>query len=152
MFVERDLVGRSHFQAATSSGQPYYPIYLLAPYRLACVSGGMLVAFIWTFFPYPLTARSQLRQDLGVSLYLLANFYSIVHTTIGLRIKGTEGDTESKESPGGKLRRAREKVYVKELTLLAGLRQHSSFTAWEPTFGGKFPKQEYDTIIQKVYK
>ena len=112
----------------------------------------MLVAFIWTFFPYPLTARSQLRQDLGISLYLLANFYSIVHTTIGLRIKGTEGDTESKETPGGKLQKARNKVYVKELTLLAGLRQHSAFTAWEPTFGGKFPKQEYDAIIQKVSK
>lgn len=137
--------------AATSNGQPYYPIYLLAPYRLACVSGGMFVAFIWTFFPYPLTARSQLRQDLGVSLYLLANFYSIVHTTIGLRIKGTEGDMTSKESPGRKLQKARGQVYVKELTLLAGLRQHSAFTAWEPTFGGKFPKQQYDTIIQEVH-
>ena len=148
----RDIIGFSQFQAATSNGQPYYPIYLLAPYRLACVSGGMLVAFIWTFFPYPLTARSQLRQDLGVSLYLLANFYSIVHTTIGLRIKGTEGDTKSKGSPGRKLQKARGKVYVKELALLTGLRQHSAFTAWEPTFGGKFPKQQYDTIIQEVQK
>lgn len=112
----------------------------------------MFVAFIWTFFPYPLTARSQLRQDLGVSLYLLANFYSIVHTTIGLRINGHEGDMESKESPGRKLQKARSKVYVKELALLAGLRQHSAFTAWEPTFGGKFPKQQYDTIIQEVHK
>lgn len=136
--------------AAASNGQPFYPIYLLAPYRLACVSGGMLVAFIWTFFPYPLTARSQLRHDLGISLYLLANFYSIVHTTIRLRIKGTEGDMESKESPGRKLQKARSKVYVKELALLAGLRQHSAFTAWEPTFGGKFPRQQYDSIIQEV--
>lgn len=112
----------------------------------------MLVAFIWTFFPYPLTARSQLRQDLGVSLYLLANYYSIVHTTIGLRIKGAEGDMESKESPGRRLQKARGKVYVKQLTLLGGLRQHSAFTAWEPTFGGKFPKREYDKIIQEVYK
>ena len=112
----------------------------------------MFVAFIWTFFPYPLTARSQLRQDLGVSLYLLANFYSIVHTTFGLRIKGTEGDMESKESPGQKLQKARSKVYAKELVLLAGLRQHSAFTAWEPTIGGKFPKEHYDTIIQAVHK
>ena len=142
----------SQFQAATSSGQPYYPTYLLAPYRLACVSGGMLVAFIWTFFPYPLTARSQLRQDLGVALYLLANFYSIVHTTIGLRIKDDEGDMESKKSPGRKLQKARRNVYVKELALLAGLRQHSAFTAWEPTFGGRFPKEQYDNIIQGVNK
>lgn len=112
----------------------------------------MAVAFVWTFFPYPITARSQLRQDLGVSLYLLANFYSIVHTTISLRFNGAEGDIESKESPGRKLGKARGKVYAKELALLAGLRQHSAFTAWEPTFGGKFPRQQYDTIIQEVQK
>lgn len=139
-------------QVATSNGQPYYPVYLLAPYRLACVSGGMFVAFFWTFFPYPLTARSQLRKDLGVSLYLLANFYSIVHTTVGLRIKGTEGDLESKHSPGRRLEKARREVYVKELALLAGLRQHSAFTAWEPTFGGKFPRAQYDIIIQETQK
>ena len=110
------------------------------------------MAFIWTFFPYPLTARSQLRQDLGVSLYLLANFYSIVHTTFCLRINGTEGDLKSKESPGRQLRKARGKVFVKELALLAGLRQHSAFTAWEPTVGGKFPRKQYDTIIQEVHK
>lgn len=147
-----DLSGFSRIQAASSSGQPYYPTYLLAPYRLACVAGGMFVAFVWTFFPFPLTARSQLRQDLGVSLYLLANYYSIVHTTSGQRISGTEGNMESKKSPGRKLQKARRNVYVKELALLAGLRQHSAFTAWEPTFGGKFPKQQYDTIIQEVEK
>lgn len=144
----------THFlvQLSTSSGQPFYPIYLLAPYRLACVSGGMLVAFIWTFFPYPLTARSQLRKDLGISLYLLANFYSIVHTTVGLRIKGAEGDMADKESPGRRLQKARYKVFAKELALLAGLRQHSSFTVWEPSYGGKFPKEHYDVIIEKIQK
>ena len=42
---------------ATSNGQPYYPIYLLAPYRLACVAGGSFVAFFWTIFPYPISDR-----------------------------------------------------------------------------------------------
>ncbi|KAJ4138006.1 hypothetical protein NW754_001365 [Fusarium falciforme] len=36
---------------ATESGQPYYPTYLLAPYRLAVVTGGSLIAFFWTVFP-----------------------------------------------------------------------------------------------------
>lgn len=137
---------------ATTNGQPYYQIELLAPYRLACVSGGMLIAFIWTFFPYPLTARSQLRRDLGASLYLLANFYSIVHTTVGLRVRGREGDLSKKESPGRKLAKARSEVYVKQLGFLAGLRQHSAFTAWEPSVGGKFPKQQYDKIIKGTNK
>lgn len=135
---------------ATSNGQPYYPIYLLAPYRLAVVSGGMAVAFIWTFFPYPLTARSQLRKDLGVSLYLLAQFYGCVHTTIRMRLGGEEGDMTDKGSPGRRLQKAREGLFTKELVLLAGLRQHSAFTVWEPTFGGKFPRKQYDAIIQGV--
>jgi hypothetical protein len=61
---------------ATASGQPYYPVYLLAPYRLATVTSGCFVAFIWTYFPYPLTAMSALRQQLGRSLYLLASQFS----------------------------------------------------------------------------
>ena len=39
--------------ASTKNGQPAYPTYVLAPYRLATVVGGLLVAFIWTIFPYP---------------------------------------------------------------------------------------------------
>ena len=112
----------------------------------------MFVAFVWTFFPYPLTARSQLRKDLGASLYLVANFYSITHTTVGLRLRVLKGDLKSKESPGRKLDKARSEVYPKVLGVLAGLRQHSAFTAWEPTFGGKFPRKQYDTIIQEVNK
>lgn len=137
-------------KAATSNGQPAYPIYLLAPYRLACVAGGMLVAFIWTFFPYPITERSQLRKDLGASLYLLANFYSVVHTTVRTRILGEEGDLNDKSCPGNKLEKVRSKVYAKQMSLLGGLRQHSAYTSWEPTFGGKFPKAQYDIIIQGV--
>lgn len=112
----------------------------------------MAVAFIWTFFPYPITARSQLRKDLGASLYLLANFYSVVHTTVEIRIRREEGDIKTKSSPGGKLEKARTQVYTKQLALLAGLRQHSVFTSWEPTFGGKFPKEKYDIIIEKVQR
>ena len=139
-------------KVSTSNGQPAYAIYLLAPYRLACVSGGMFVAFIWTFFPYPLTARSQLRKDLGAALFLLANFYSCVHTTVGIRLKGAEGDPKDKSSPGYRLEKARSKVYVKELLLLDALRQHSAFTAWEPSFGGKFPREKYNAIIQQAQK
>ncbi|KAL8728704.1 MAG: hypothetical protein Q9181_005250 [Wetmoreana brouardii] len=137
-------------QAAETNGQPFYPLYELAPYRLACVTGGILVAFIWTFFPYPLTARSQLRRDLGTSLYLLANYNSCVHTTVNMRLSGSEGDINDKKSPGRRLDKARVKVFTKELALLAGLRQHSTFTAWEPTFGGKFPRKQYNTIIQEA--
>ena len=136
----------------TSNGQPYYAIYLLAPYRLATVVAGIFVTLVWTYFPYPITARSALRKNLGASLYLLANFYAIVHTSVGLRINAAEGDPKSKESPGRKLEKARTKVYVQELGLLAELKEHSEFTAWEPSFGGRFPREQYDAIIHQVHK
>lgn len=112
----------------------------------------MFVAFIWTFFPYPITERSQLRKDLGASLYLLANFYSVVHTTVRTRLRGEEGNPEDKLSPGNRLEKVRTKVYSKQMALLGGLREHSAYTSWEPTFGGKFPKAQYDNIIQGVQK
>ncbi len=105
-------------KAASATGQPYYRIFELAPYRLACVAGGSFVAFIWTIFPYPLSDRSWIRRDLGTTLYLLANYYSVVHSTIGLRMHGAEGDMDSKSSPGKRLEKARQKVFGKLMLLV----------------------------------
>ena len=69
-----------------------------------------------------------------------------------MRLRNLEGDMQSKISPGRRLEKARNKVFAKELVLLGGLRQHSAFTAWEPSFGGRFPRQQYDTIIAEVQK
>lgn len=107
--------------ASEMSGQPWYPIYQLAPYRLACVAGGSLVAFIWTVFPYPISDRSWLRRDLGSTLYLLANYHAVVHSTINVRIHGIEGDMERKSSPGRKLEKVRYKILGKLLLLLPSL-------------------------------
>ena len=136
---------------ATSNGQPYYPDYELGPYRLATVAGGLVVAFIWVYFPYPITTHSTLRKDLGSTLYLLANFYSCVHTTVDMRLHlGPEADESKKGSPSARLAKARHKVFTKVLMLLNKLREHSSFLRFEPTFGGKFPKQTYDELIQSM--
>ncbi|KAJ5664374.1 hypothetical protein N7507_005105 [Penicillium longicatenatum] len=134
-------------EVATSNGQAYYPIYELAPYRLAAVSGGIFVAFIWTFFPYPISEHSVLRQSLGASLYLLANYYSIIHETLSARIRGDEGDISLKTSAGRKLEKARHKVFSKQMLMLASLRTYSEFLTWEVPIGGRFPKQQYDSII-----
>ncbi|KAG0157692.1 hypothetical protein PDIDSM_4877 [Penicillium digitatum] len=132
---------------ATSNGQPYYPIYLLAPYRLAVVAGGIAVAFFWTFFPYPISEHSVLRQSLGASLYLLANYYSIIHETISGRMRGDKGEYLLKTSSGRKLEKARRKVFSKQMLMLAGLRTYSGFLRWEVPVGGRFPKKQYDSII-----
>ena len=67
-----------------------------------------------------------------------------------MRVEGTEGDLNDKASPGHKLDKARRDIWEKEMALVGSLHQHSAFTVWEPTFGGKFPKATYDAIIGKV--
>jgi hypothetical protein len=131
--------------AAEASGQPYYPIYELGPYRLACVAGGSAVAFFWTIFPYPLTDRSWLRRDLGSTLYLLANYYSVVHSTIRARMHNEEGDLNLKNSPGRNLKKARHKIFGKLLMLLPSLKQHADWQKWELTIGGKFPRVSHSS-------
>lgn len=139
-------------QLAESNGQPAYEIYVLGPYRLATVIGGLAVAFIWTFFPYPISEHSALRIKLGNALYLSANYYSIIHETVMGRIRGDEGDPTDKDSPAFKLGKMRNKVFAKQLLLLQSLRTHSSFVKWEFPLGGKFPTKEYNHIIELVTK
>ena len=135
-----------------ANGQAYHPLYELAPYRLAAVGAGVAVACFFTYFPSVVTARSQLRKDLGSCIYLLAHYYSSVHMTVSLRIRGTEGDLHDKKSPARILDKARYRIFAKELILLQGMKQHCAFTAWEPSFGGRFPRESYDRLINHTQK
>lgn len=139
-------------QAVQSNGQEYLPVYLLAPYRLATVAGGLFVAWIWTIFPFPISEHSQVRQDLGGALYLLANFYSVVHETVLSRIRGNGGDESAPGSPGYQLSKHRLKIFGKVTMLLSSLKQHLNFVKWQIPIGGKFPQQRYQIIIQLVEK
>lgn len=135
-----------------SNGQSYHPLYELAPFRLATVAAGVGVAFLFTYFPSVVTARNQLRKTLGSSLYLLSHYYSSVHETVVLRIRGAEGKLTDKGSLGRRLEKARTRIFVKELVLLQGMEKHIQFIAWEPTFGGKFPLSSYKKLIHHTQK
>ncbi|KAI0444648.1 hypothetical protein F4803DRAFT_236295 [Xylaria telfairii] len=133
-----------------STGQPYYPIYELAPYRLAIVAGGCLVAFFWTIFPSPVTERAWLRRDLAATLYLLANYFSVINATLKSKLNGTGGDRNVKGTPAHQLTKQRIRLFGKLMLLLPSLKQHADFQRWEPTVGGKFPRELYEDIIQRA--
>ncbi|KAJ5979646.1 hypothetical protein N7481_006944 [Penicillium waksmanii] len=139
-------------QAAESNGQPYYPIYLFGPYKLAAVAAGCAISFFWVIFPYPITAKSQLRHLLGRSMFVLARFYSCMHTTIELWFGGGLGSTDDESSPGYQLQVSRHKIFKEEMMLLNSLRVHSHFSTFEPPIGGKFPKKVYDDIISEIQR
>jgi hypothetical protein len=137
--------------ASESNGQPAYPTYLLAPYRLATVAGGLFVAWIWTIFPYPISEGSELRRDIGASLYMLANFSSLVHEIVQSRVKGVEGDVRKKGTHAHNLEKARVTVFGKLLLLLNEMRTNSAFSKFQVRVGGRFPKEEYEgCVIQEL--
>jgi hypothetical protein len=135
---------------AIATGQPYYPIYELAPYRLLTVAAGSFIAFIWTIFPVPITEGSVLRRDLGRSLFLLAKYFSSVMATVDQRIQGVEGDMKIKSSPGRQLEKMREKLLDQQIAMINSMRQNLVDMDWEPPFGGDFPKETYAAIINEV--
>ncbi|KAK1773957.1 hypothetical protein QBC45DRAFT_446490 [Copromyces sp. CBS 386.78] len=137
-------IGRA---AAEKTGQPVYDIYLLGPYRLACVAGGCLVAFIWTIFPSPLTDRTWLRRDLSATLYLVANYSSIINSTLQTKLCEQAGDVNIKGTPAHQLFKFRSKIFGKLMMLIPSMSQHSEWQKWEPTIGGRFPREVYEEII-----
>ncbi|EPE03995.1 hypothetical protein F503_04843 [Ophiostoma piceae UAMH 11346] len=134
-------------KAASTAGQVYYPTYELAPYRLATVAGGSLVAFIWTIFPRPTTDRAWLRRDLSATLYLLANYFSVINETLKTTLHSTGGSPDVPGTPAHKLLKMRQKLFAKLMLLLPSLQMHSAWQRWEPTIGGAFPRAAYDDII-----
>ncbi|KIV99451.1 hypothetical protein, variant 1 [Verruconis gallopava] len=135
---------------ATSTGQLYYPIYELAPYRLLLVLAGSVVAYIWTIFPVPITEASVLRQNVGRSLFVLAKYLSCVTTTVDQRIHDEEGDVSIKTSPGRRLQDMRGELLDELILLINAMQQNLVDIDWEPPFGGEFPKQAYSALVDEI--
>jgi hypothetical protein len=135
----------------TSNGQKFYHTYILAPYRLAAVAAGLFVAFVWTYFPYPVSTHSTLRKDLGATLYLLANFYACTHSTVEARLRSSadclQNTSVDTASPMRQLNKVRLRTFEKILVMMNKLREHSQFIKYEPSFGGKFPTKTYNDLI-----
>ncbi|KAK2678669.1 hypothetical protein RAB80_007409 [Fusarium oxysporum f. sp. vasinfectum] len=123
--------------------------YLLAPYRLAVVASGSLIAFFWTIFPSPLTDRTSLRQDLSATIYLLAQYFSVILSTVQSQLEGTAGDIDSETSPAYHLSKARRKIFGKAMRLMSSIESHIMWQRWEPNLGGRFPVETYQEIIKR---
>jgi len=165
---------------ATRTGQPYYQyeylmlrvfvcanirirLYSLAPYRLATVAGGMLVAFIWTIFPSPIvTDRRLIRREISSAMYFLAKYFSLIQETMKVKLGNdlNVADDSSKTRLQNLLLSLRVTQFGKLAAVLPSIEQHLKFQRWEPTIGGSFPREVYEDIVvrlkrydsQKVFK
>lgn len=139
-------------KAATGTGQVFYEIYLLATYRLLAVAGGVVIAYIFTIFPIPVTEGYVLRRGLGDSLSLLANCVSSTTSTVDHRLQGKEGDMSLHSSPGWVLEKSRHDILEKQFALLTSMRRNLSFMDWGLSCGGDFPKQAYSSIMDEIQR
>lgn len=139
-------------QKATVSGQRYFPLYELAPYRLLCVLAGLFVALIWTIFPTQISEHKILRQRIGRSLTLLAQYSASVSATLHQRIRDAECETSLATSPGNALKTRRYAILFEELSLLTEMRQISTMIPWELGIGGSFPKDSYSHFIDEIQR
>ncbi|OKL60136.1 hypothetical protein UA08_04566 [Talaromyces atroroseus] len=138
-------------QSASAGLQQKMPIYIFGPYKLAAVIVACVIILFWTIFPYTSTAKSKLRRMLGHSLFILAQFYSVTHTSTALWMSsGLPDGIRDRESLSHRLVKIIRKIFRKEMVLLDELRNHSRFTVFEPSVGGKFPKRIYDDIIAEI--
>lgn len=146
--LQVDAIGR---KASAATGQPYYPIYELAPYRLATVVGGLAIAYFWTVFPYSVTEHTELRHSVGSALYLSANFYSVIHETVKARTRGEANLLpDAKDSPYHRLEKMSSSLISKSHLIITAMRNSSSYSRWQLSIGGRFPKETYDGIIDEI--
>jgi len=98
-------------------------------------------------FPSPLTDLTWLRRDLSATLYLLANYFSVINETMMAAGRDKLGNMAAPGTPANQLYRVRQKLFSKLMLLLPSLQAHSNWQRWEPVIGGRFPKESYDEII-----
>lgn len=101
-------------------------LYVLSPYRLATVVGGIGVAFLFTYFPSVVTVKNCFRRDLASFQYLLAYYYNSMYTTHSISVNGLAGDHSEKRSLG---------VSLKKLALVYLRRKSFSCREWNNTWG-----------------
>ncbi|KAK4546746.1 hypothetical protein LTR36_001478 [Oleoguttula mirabilis] len=114
-------VNKSGIAAATAHGVIYYRPYEVAAMRVACVLWGTGASIFFTYLPYSITARGMMRKDMAVVMHLIANYHTVVHSTLKARLRGTEGDMADKNSQGHVLSRTRKAMFNNGIELLGSL-------------------------------
>ena len=137
------------------------------------MGGGVLVGYIWTIFPVPITEASVLRRDLGGSLWLLgklqypksllsrrkkhanstitvAKYLSCVTATVDQKL--IDADSGSSSDHGKHLEKARNKLLAHQITMINGMKANLSFLPYEPRFGGSFPRKVYEELVDEVQR
>lgn len=142
--------GKLGIEPYRKSGEVIYPMYELAPYRALVVTIGCGIAFFWTIFPYPITERHVLRQEIGTALYDLTIYHDCCQAAITMRLQGAEGDENDQHSEAHELERVRSHAFDHLRRLIPAIRGRLNFHKYELPVGGRFPQERYIAILGRI--
>lgn len=137
-------------EAAESGGIYVFPPYYVAALRVACVLWGTCASIVFTYLPYPITARGLLRSQMAINMGLLANYHAVVHSTIKARLRGTETGAVEGHSRGNGLSRMRKAMFNKSMLLNAQISHNVYLQKYEPSLGGRFPVAVFQSIASQL--
>ena len=140
-FNTNSKVSKIGLASVESTGQKFFPVYELAPFRILVTEIGVFLAFIFTVFPFPITSRDVLRRDVARLFHLLSNLYSLTRAKIGI-IVPSGGMTDS-----ARLNKLIQKEFFKIISLQDLCMQNFAFTSWEPNFKYRFPREVYADLL-----
>jgi hypothetical protein len=123
------------------SGQQYLPVYLLAPFRIIVTFIGVVLAFIFTIFPYPVTSKDILRQDIAKQFQLLSRITNLTDERMREIVN-------SEESQG--LKELMRKVGSKCIAVHTRCLENLRYSSWEPNLQHRFPKEVYSDLLSSM--
>jgi uncharacterized membrane protein YccC len=136
--------------AAESTGIYVFPPFYVAALRVACVLWGTVASIVFTYLPYPITARSLLRKDMAVVMHILASYHAVIHSSIKARLCGNEGDMMDKNSRGRILSHTRKIMFNKIMVLSSSVEHNVYLQKYEPSLGGRFPVTIFTDILSQL--
>jgi len=134
-------VGKIGVNSIEQSGQQYLPVYQLAPYRILVTFIGVVLAFIFTIFPFPVTSGDILRQDTARQFHLFSSLYSLTRSRMGVVVV-SDGTRES-----AILKKMLGKVGEGCIVIQGRCMENLMYTKWEPNLRHRFPAETYEKLL-----
>src|ERR1700685_1376422 len=78
---------------------PYLPVYKLGPFRILVTFIGVVLAFIFTVFPYPVTSRDLLRHNVAQQFHLLSKMYSLTQARMNAAVSSNAAAIKRLKKP-----------------------------------------------------
>jgi len=116
-------------------------VYELAAFRILVTEIGVLLAFIFTVFPSPLTSRDVLRCDVARQFHLLSRLFALTRARQGLKVP-SGGAADSR-----RLNKLIQKEFLNCIALAGRCAENLEFTSWEPSLKDRFPKEVYADLL-----